>query len=144
MSEENKNEFKFHRVEYKRKTLNRKDVLDSVASGDIKPDEAEKMLRTRQPPRFVVTRTGAIALYNLQRNPIVLYADQWDKLSNLIKRGILDNYVSKNSNIIKRKYNPLQDRSENRNEDRFEDRFGDRFGDKNEDRNEDRNEDDNE
>lgn len=91
---------------------NRKDVLDGVASGDIKPDEAEKLLRTRLPPRFVVTRTGAIALYNLQRNPIVLYADQWDKLSSLIKRGILDNYMTKNQSIIKRRFQPNQNKSD--------------------------------
>lgn len=83
---------------------NRQDVLNKVANGDIAPDEAEKMLRKRLPPRFVVTRTGAIALYNLQRHPIVLYPDQWDKLSSLIRRDILDNYMAKNANIIKRRY----------------------------------------
>lgn len=83
---------------------NRQDVLNKVAAGDINPDEAEKLLRKRLPPRFVVTRTGAIALYNLQRHPIVLYPDQWDKLSSLIRRDILDNYMKKNENIIKRRY----------------------------------------
>ena len=82
---------------------NRKDVLDKVAAGDLNPDEAEKMLRTRKPPRFVVTRTGAVALYNLQRNPIVLYADQWERLSNLIRRDILDKYMERNKNVVKRR-----------------------------------------
>ncbi len=93
---------------------NRKDVLDKVATGDIKPEDADKMLRTRLPPRFVVTRTGSIALYNLQRNPIVLYADQWDKLSSLLKRDILDNYMAKNTSIIKRRYqHPRNENVEN-------------------------------
>lgn len=83
---------------------NRQEVLNSVASGDMKPEEAERLLRRRLPPRFVVTRTGAIALYNLQRHPIVLYPDQWEKLSSLIRRDILDNYMAKNANIIKRRY----------------------------------------
>jgi hypothetical protein len=85
---------------------NRQDVLNKVATGDIGPDEAEKLLRKRLPPRFVVTRTGAVALYNLQRQPIVLYPDQWDKLSSLIRRNILDNYMAKNTNIIKKRYPP--------------------------------------
>ena len=107
---------------------NRQDVLNSVASGDMKPDEAEKLLRRRLPPRFVVTRTGAIALYNLQRHPIVLYPDQWDKLSSLIRRDILDNYMDKNANIIKRRY-PTQNNSryeqsseEKSSEDRLDDK----------------------
>ena len=54
-------------------------------------------------PRFVVTRNGAIALYNLSRDPIILYADQWEKLSSLIRRDILDNYMAKNTHIIKRR-----------------------------------------
>ena len=58
---------------------------------------------TRLYPRFVVTRNGAIALYNLQRDPIILYADQWERLSSLIRRDILDNYIAKNTNIIKRR-----------------------------------------
>ena len=94
---------------------NRQDVLNRVASGDIGPDEAERLLRKRLPPRFVVTRTGAIALYNLQRNPIVLYPDQWDKLSSLIRRDILDNYMSKNENIIRRRY-PSQNRNNGQEE----------------------------
>ncbi len=95
-----------HRQRHQRP--NRQDVLAGVASGTIRPEDAERMLRTRLPPRFVVTRTGAIALYNLQRNPIVLYADQWDKLSSLVKRGILDTYMEKNTSIIKRRYQPPQ------------------------------------
>ncbi len=112
---ENNNNEGFKEVRYRQRQQqqhpphprpNRQDVLAKVAAGDIKPEDADRMLRSKLPPRFVVTRTGAIALYNLQKNPIVLYADQWDKLSSLIKRGILDNYMEKNTNIIKRRYQP--------------------------------------
>ncbi len=106
--EKQNNDEGFTEVRHRRPRTNRKEVLDKVANGDIKPEDAERMLRTRLPPRFVVTRTGAIALYNLQRNPIVLYADQWDKLSSLIRRDILDNYMAKNTSIIKRRYHPNQ------------------------------------
>ena len=87
---------------------NRQEVLQKVAQGNLQPDEAERMLRKRLPPRFVVTRNGAIALYNLKRDPIVLYADQWEKLSSLIERGILKTYMSRNENIIKRRPRPVR------------------------------------
>lgn len=90
----------------------RKEVLDKVASGDIKPEEADKMLNNRKPPRFVVTRKGSIALYNLNRDPIILYADQWEKLEKLIRRDILKNFMERNNNIIKRK-NKTYYKSEN-------------------------------
>lgn len=85
---------------------NRQDVLQKVAKGDLQPDEAERMLRTRLSPRFVATRNGAVALYNLKREPIVLYADQWEKLSSLIERGILRTYMERNESIIKRRPRP--------------------------------------
>jgi hypothetical protein len=97
------NEFKV--VQKRNIRPNRKEVLDKVASGDMNPEEAEKLLKNR-PPLFVVTRTGAIALYNLQHYPIILYADQWEKLSSLIERGILKNFIEKNKNIVKRRYVP--------------------------------------
>lgn len=91
---------------------NRKEVLTKVANGDLKPEDADKMLRNRRPPRFVVTRTGAVALYNLQRNPIILYADQWDRLQSLIKRGILDTFMERNKSIVKRRYRKREEGEE--------------------------------
>lgn len=81
----------------------RKDVLNKVASGDIKPEEADRLLNDKKPPRFVVTRKGSIALYNLGKEPIILYADQWEKLSSMMERNILKNYMERNTNIIKRR-----------------------------------------
>ena len=66
---------------------------------------------TYKRPRFVVTRNGAVALYNLGHVPIVLYADQWEKLESLIRRDILDNYMSKNTDIIKRRPEKPQEES---------------------------------
>ena len=54
-------------------------------------------------PRFVVTRTGMIALYNLGPNPILLYADQWEKLESLVRKDILDKFIARNENILKRR-----------------------------------------
>lgn len=66
---------------------------------DIVNNEGEVIRKTR-PPRFDVTKTGAIALYNLQSTPIVLYPEQWEKLSNLIKRDILSRFIAQNSSRL--------------------------------------------
>lgn len=85
-----------------RRQYKRRDVLDKVASGDLKPEDAEKMLK-RNPPRFVVTKNGAIALFNLQRTPVVLYADQWQKIGDLMKRDIFDKFLERNKDIVQTK-----------------------------------------
>ena len=100
----------FTTVNYQRRPrLNKKDVLNQVATGELKPDEAERLLQTRRSPRFVVTKNGAIALYNLQKQPVILYADQWERLSRLVERDILKKFIERNENIIRRRPRPDQD-----------------------------------
>jgi len=66
-------------------------------------DEADKLERIRHQPRFVVTRDGRIALFNIYRYPIILYADQWEKIESLMCRDIYSRFVARNNNIINRK-----------------------------------------
>lgn len=80
-----------------------KELLDKVASGDIKPDEAQKIMYRRKLPRFVVTRNGKIALFNIQKTPIVLYADQWEKIENLMKKDVFSKFLDRSKDIIKTK-----------------------------------------
>ncbi len=84
--------------------MNRRDVLEKVSSGEMTAEEANKLLGVRRPPRFVVTNDGTIALYNLQRYPIVLYADQWERIEYLMKRDIFANFVDRNSERIHRRF----------------------------------------
>ncbi len=95
----------FTEVKSRRNQLrpNRKEVLNQVASGDIRPEDAEKMLGFNRSPRFVITRSGSIALYNLQRYPIVLYVDQWQKVEHLMKSDIFSKFAEKNRNYLKTK-----------------------------------------
>ena len=67
-------------------------------------NQTNEQQQLRRSPRFVVTQNGSIALYNLHPKPIVLYAEQWEKLESLIRRDILDKYIERNENIIKRRY----------------------------------------
>ena len=55
----------------------------------------------RKLPRFVVMKNGSIALFNLGHNPIILYHDQWMKLSNLIRKDVLDKYIARNQDRVK-------------------------------------------
>jgi len=96
----------------KKQRPDRREVLSQVASGNLKPEDADKMLRDHRPPRFVV-RNGAITLYNLgNRAPITLYADQWEKLSSMIERGILRTYMERNKHLLKRRPATMPETSE--------------------------------
>ena len=94
----------FQLVRRNRGRPNRRDILQQVASGDVKPEDADKLLRARQPPRFVVKGNGSIALYNLHRYPIILYVDQWEKIERLMKLDIFSKFVDRNSDKIARRF----------------------------------------
>lgn len=67
------------------------DALELVRSGqwdlnDYKEWDEGRIMRTvwkgKPPPvRFAVSKKGAVSVYNLQRLPITLYANQWRKLA---------------------------------------------------------------
>jgi hypothetical protein len=46
-------------------------------------------------------KNGKIALFNLGREPIILYESEWRRLSNLIRKDILDKFVEHNRDRIK-------------------------------------------
>lgn len=74
-------------------------TLEDVASGNLSVEDALKNLGHRREnvprtPFFRVTKNGAVALYNVQRKPVVLYADQWEKVFPL--QGEYHKYVSEN------------------------------------------------
>jgi hypothetical protein len=71
---------------------NTQQIVEELASGVISKETAIERLgsnsRKRQPrvervPYFKVTKNGAIALNNVRRQPIVFYADQWEKVYSL-------------------------------------------------------------
>lgn len=44
-------------------------------------------------PYCKVTGSGALALYGISKQPIVLYADQWNKFLKVAKSDYIDNYI---------------------------------------------------
>ena len=73
-------------------TLN--DALNKIQLKDTKP--------TR--PYCKVTSSGALALYGVTKQPIVMYAEQWTRLSKMIKSNYVENYMKYNENRLKFKY----------------------------------------
>jgi len=64
--------------------MKKDEVLAKLASGEISQEEASRLLdEASQPPRGLyckVSPKGAISVYNLQRMPVTLYVEQWDRL----------------------------------------------------------------
>ncbi len=65
--------------------MNQEEILKRVQSGDLDLDEAKKLLAQLEPPRrgtlyCKVSPKGAVSLYGLQRMPVTLYVEQWDRL----------------------------------------------------------------
>ena len=64
--------------------MKKEEVLAKVASGDLTIEEASKMLADEAPKRGTlyckVSQKGAVSVYGLQRMPVTLYVEQWERL----------------------------------------------------------------
>ena len=64
--------------------MKKEEVLAKVASGDLSIEEASKMLTDEAHKRGTlyckVSQKGAVSVYGLQRMPVTLYVEQWDRL----------------------------------------------------------------
>ena len=67
------------------------DAMDKIQLKETKP--------TR--PYCKVTTSGALALYGISKQPLVLYADQWNKLLKVAKSDYMDNYIKYNQQRLK-------------------------------------------
>lgn len=65
--------------------MNKEEILAKVAAGEISVDEASKLLADTDAARrgtlyCKVSQKGAMSLYGLQRMPVTLYVEQWERL----------------------------------------------------------------
>ena len=65
--------------------MKKEEILQKVAAGEIPVEEASKLLAeadTRKPGTLYckVSAKGAISVYGLQRMPVTLYVEQWERL----------------------------------------------------------------
>jgi hypothetical protein len=65
--------------------MTKEDILAQVADGKLSVDEAAKQLADLETVRrgtlyCKVSAKGAMSLYGLQRMPVTLYLEQWERL----------------------------------------------------------------
>lgn len=85
--------------------MKKEEILAKVASGELKPEEAAKLLADEPPKRGTlyckVSEKGAVSVYGLQRMPVTLYMEQWDRL--LAFGDELRQFIADNESRLKRK-----------------------------------------
>ena len=86
------------------------DILAKVASGDIKPDEASKLIAAMNTgngsPRTItykVSTKGAVSVYGMGRFPVTLYAEQWERLDSDDERKRRAEFIKSNAAKLTRK-----------------------------------------
>jgi hypothetical protein len=66
--------------------MNKEEILAKVASGEIPVEQAAKLLEQAEAPRRgeltckVAEKSKALSVYGLQRMPVTLYVEQWERL----------------------------------------------------------------
>jgi hypothetical protein len=64
--------------------MKRDEILAKLAAGQITAEEAAKLLDEEERPKrglyCKVSPKGALSLYGLQRMPVTLYMEQWQRL----------------------------------------------------------------
>lgn len=80
-------------------------ILNAIKSEEITINDAMNkiQLKDSQPsrPYCKVTSGGSLALYGISKQPIVLYADQWNKLLKVTKSNYIENYIKYNETRLK-------------------------------------------
>ena len=80
-------------------------ILNAIKSEEITINDAMNkiQLKESQPsrPYCKVTSGGSLALYGISKQPIVLYADQWNKLLKVTKSNYIENYIKYNETRLK-------------------------------------------
>ncbi len=65
--------------------MTRSEILKKLAAGEITVEQADQMLSQLEgakPNKLYckVSNKGAVSVYGLQRMPVTLYAEQWERL----------------------------------------------------------------
>jgi hypothetical protein len=72
---------------YLESIVTKEEILAKVAAGEIPVEEASKLLEKAEQAKkgslyCKVSEKGAISVYGLQRMPVTLYVEQWERLLN--------------------------------------------------------------
>lgn len=86
--------------------MDKAEILTRLAAGELKVDEASKLLaEVEQPKRgslyCKVSEKGAVSVYGLQRMPVTLYVEQWQRLLDFSEE--IRKFLKENDARLKRK-----------------------------------------
>jgi hypothetical protein len=86
--------------------MTKDEILAKLAAGELSTQEASKLLdEFAQPKRGAlyckVSEKGAISVYGLQRMPVTLYVEQWERLLDFA--GELQKFMKEHDGELKRK-----------------------------------------
>ena len=83
----------------------REEILAKVAAGELPVQDASKLLEQLEAPRgrlyCKVSPKGAMSLYGLQRMPVTLYVEQWERLLDFSDE--LRKFMAEHDSELKRK-----------------------------------------
>jgi hypothetical protein len=86
--------------------MNKQEILAQVAAGKLSVDEAAKLLADQDAPKrgtlyCKVSTKGGASLYGLQRMPVTLYVEQWERLLDFADE--LRAFLKEHDSELKRK-----------------------------------------
>jgi len=86
--------------------MKKDEILAKLAAGELGVDEASKLLAEIEQPRrgtlyCKVSEKGAVSVYGLQRMPVTLYVEQWERLLGFSEE--IKQFLKENDSRLKRK-----------------------------------------
>lgn len=86
--------------------MNKDEILKKLAAGELQVDEASKLLAELEQPKrgtlyCKVSEKGAVSVYGLQRMPVTLYKEQWERLLDFGDQ--VREFIRENDSRLKKK-----------------------------------------
>jgi len=86
--------------------MQKEEILEKLAAGELSTEDASKLLEKAEQARrgalyCKVSQKGALSLYGLQRMPVTLYVEQWERLLDFSDQ--LRAFMKENDSELKRK-----------------------------------------
>jgi hypothetical protein len=85
--------------------MNKDEILEKLAAGELSVDEAKSLIAETEPKRGAlyckVSEKGAVSVYGLQRMPVTLYMEQWQRLLDYGEE--VRKFIKENESKLKRK-----------------------------------------
>jgi hypothetical protein len=88
------------------RAVTKEEILAKLQAGELSVEQASQELATLETPKrgqlyCKVSEKGGVSVYGLQRMPVTLYMEQWDRL--LTYADEIKSFIAANSSKLKRK-----------------------------------------